>query len=135
MRRYSCIAFYNKKGQIFFQQRTDDAPTLPGQWAYFGGGIDEDESPEEACVREIKEELGYALSLSDVQIAFEFDVETDRGLCKKYLFVEPFDQSQPICLLEGKGMAWFAESDIEHLNMSDYNKRLAKQLFEYIENV
>lgn len=28
-------------------------------WNYPGGGIEEDETPEQACIREVKEETGY----------------------------------------------------------------------------
>lgn len=37
-----------------------------GQWALPGGRIDEDETPEEAALRELEEELGLRLSPSDI---------------------------------------------------------------------
>jgi 8-oxo-dGTP diphosphatase len=32
-------------------------------WNFPGGGIEEGESPEEACIREVKEETGYEVEL------------------------------------------------------------------------
>ncbi|MGO4271081.1 NUDIX hydrolase [Paenibacillus sp. TAF58] len=33
-------------------------------WNFPGGGIEESESPEEACVREVKEETGYVIQIT-----------------------------------------------------------------------
>ena len=46
-------------GRVLLQQR-DDRPDLryPGYWTLFGGQVEEDESPDQAVVRELIEELG-----------------------------------------------------------------------------
>jgi len=50
----------NRSGQLLLQHRDDD-PTIesPGKWSLFGGGLDEGETPTEAMLREIEEEVGY----------------------------------------------------------------------------
>lgn len=49
------IALFNKEGKLFFAQRAD----LPGHvWQCPQGGIDEDETPQGAALRELKEEIG-----------------------------------------------------------------------------
>jgi len=47
---------------LLLQHRTKDAPTFPDYWAFFGGGIEQCESAEEAAKRESLEELGYELT-------------------------------------------------------------------------
>lgn len=49
-----------KEGLLFFlQKRTKDAPRRPGFFAFFGGGLEKDESPEQGMKREVMEELVY----------------------------------------------------------------------------
>jgi len=52
------ILLYNSKREILLQLR-DDKPGIwyPGQWGLLGGGIGENETPQQGLVRELKEEL------------------------------------------------------------------------------
>jgi 8-oxo-dGTP diphosphatase len=52
--------------QIVLQLRDVDCKTYPGHLATFGGGIDAGESPMQALVRELKEELGAEVKPQDV---------------------------------------------------------------------
>jgi 8-oxo-dGTP diphosphatase len=47
----------------FLMQLRDDIPGIfyPGHWGFFGGHIESGETPEEAVVREVMEEISYAM--------------------------------------------------------------------------
>lgn len=49
-----------QQGKFLLQLR-DDIPNIahPGKWAFFGGHIEENESPDVAIKRELAEEIGY----------------------------------------------------------------------------
>jgi ADP-ribose pyrophosphatase YjhB (NUDIX family) len=49
----ACVFIVDPEGRILCQHRTDD-----GNWDYLGGSVEIDESLEEACRREMKEESG-----------------------------------------------------------------------------
>lgn len=52
----------NGKGEILLQLR-DNNPKInyPNSWGTWGGAVEKDETPEQAIVRELKEELDYDL--------------------------------------------------------------------------
>lgn len=53
-------------GMLILQLRDEFAPVCPNMIATFGGGIETNESPGEALVRELHEELGAIVIPSDV---------------------------------------------------------------------
>ena len=56
------IAILTQGDQVLMQLR-DDIPGIiyPGCWGFFGGHLEPDETPESAVVREILEEITYAV--------------------------------------------------------------------------
>lgn len=56
-RHVGCIVFTSNK-QILLQRRPLHWRTFPGKIATFGGHVEEKETPSEALVRELREELG-----------------------------------------------------------------------------
>lgn len=60
-----CIVL-SQDGKIVLQQRDSASPTYPDCLATFGGGLEPGESPIQALVRELKEELGAQVQESEV---------------------------------------------------------------------
>ena len=102
----SILVARNGKGEFLIQDRAGHKPPA---WGFFGGGIDEDETPIQALVRETKEELDIDLVDSDV---IELGIsETQWGdlLVVRHLFLYQTDQEE-FTVLEGAGAHWL------HLN-------------------
>jgi len=62
MKEIAQILLFDRKGRLLIYLR-DDKPEIPfpNHWDFFGGHLEQGEAPEQALVREIKEELGFDL--------------------------------------------------------------------------
>lgn len=130
-RRVSNIILRDKEGRILLQHRTDDARLFPGLWGYFGGHIEEGETPEEAVKRETQEELGLTIDTFTYIKKFVFP-EGDHTL-EHYIFTAPLKftvvqlRKQQ---LEGKDLGLFDQEGINTINMIDTDRVIAEYLFD-----
>ena len=78
-------------------------------WQPITGGIESGESPEEACLREIKEETGLLLACSDLTSLGDFTVKIDENLTiHKNLFLVLTEQKEIQISDEHVGAQWVA---------------------------
>ena len=78
-------------------------------WQPITGGIERGESPEEACLREIKEETGLVLHRSNLTGLGDFTVKIDENLTiHKHLFLVLVAQKQIQISDEHVGAQWVA---------------------------
>lgn len=73
------------ENRILFLLRSPALKAGPGKWGFAGGGLEPDESPEEAMHREIREELG-----PDTRLALETRLGPLPGLGHAHLIVHLF---------------------------------------------
>ena len=78
-------------------------------WLPITGGIESGESPEEACLREIKEEIGLVLACSSLTGLGDFMVKIDENLSiHKNLFLVLTEQKEIQLSDEHVGAQWVA---------------------------
>ena len=58
-------ALADERGRVLLQQRAPGR-AMAGLWEFPGGKVEEDELPERALVRELREELGIDIALADL---------------------------------------------------------------------
>ncbi len=63
MIQVATVLLFDRTGKLLIYLRDEDKAWLPypGYWDLFGGLVEKGETPEQALVREVKEELGYEL--------------------------------------------------------------------------
>jgi 8-oxo-dGTP diphosphatase len=128
-RNCSVILLFNTEGKFLVQHRADDAKRSPGLWGFFGGGIEKDETPKQAVLRETKEELEYILT-QPLQIQ-----EHTLDDFKKYVFVELYDPSQQLIQHEGQAMRWVTCSELRALSTISHDMEVADLLEKEIESL
>ena len=127
--RASSIILYNKDKKILLQHRSDDAPHAPGKWGFFGGGIEENETPLEAVKRGCFEELNY--KLKNPKLILEKKIYL---LFKQYIFIEEYDESKKLILNEGKEMRWFDFKEIGNFDIIPFVKKIIGEAREIIKS-
>jgi 8-oxo-dGTP diphosphatase len=132
IRDVSVLILYNSTGQILLQHRSNDASRLPNFWAFFGGGIEQGESPTEALEREMLEELSYQVHSPYFLLAQKIRDEDDENT--KYVFVEQY-QDQSLQLGEGQAMGWFSPDETHELKMIEHDRAVVKQMRDYLNQL
>lgn len=118
MMQLSVIVFRNEEGKILLQFRDGNAPSEPLGWSFFGGITEGTETPLEAMIREVKEELEMDLSGEDVRLLAERHwISPHSGEEKMVYFFEgvvPITW-RDICIREGAGAAFLKKEEVARL--------------------
>ena len=98
--------YHPEDGEILLLRVEDEKVSF---WQPITGGIESGESPEEACLREIKEETGLVLACSDLTGLGDFTVKIDENLSiHKNLFLALTEQKEIQISDEHVGAQWVA---------------------------
>ena len=127
------IILYDSEKRFLLQHRTKDAERLPDYWAFFGGGIEKGESPEEAIRREAFEELNYKLKFPQLAVEKNFELDCIPGYM--YVYIEEFNEvKSTLRLQEGQGWGWFKAEETDELKMTDNDRDVVKSIAHYLKN-
>lgn len=132
MKKIAAIILTNKKGQILLYLR-DNKPNIPfpRHWDLFGGYIEEGETPEEALVREVKEELAY--NLKEYKFFRKYKcLEGDAHPNIKYVYVGKVDKPiEELTLQEGEKLQFFSREEIPKVKFANILKKI---VIDYIND-
>ena len=132
VRDVSLFILYTSTGHVLLQHRTHDASRLPNYWAFFGGGIEQGESPTEALKREVLEELAYQVQNPSFLMAQKVKDGEDENT--KYVFVEQY-REQPLQLGEGQAMGWFSPDETHELKMIEHDRAIVERMRDYLNQL
>lgn len=97
----------DKKKQIFATAR--GYGEFKGQWEFPGGKIEKGETPQQALVREIKEELDATITVGDLIAVIEYDYPTFH-LSMDCFWCELIEGE--LKLLEAEAAKWLTKDDL-----------------------
>ncbi len=105
---------------------------LPGLWEFPGGKIELGESPEEALVRELNEELGIQAKANHLLMAVTHDY-SGAGILLLFYLVK-FWKGEPKNLHHQK-LQWVKWSELKDYSLPEANQKVLPQLIKEIERV
>ena len=119
------ILFENKEGKILFLLR-DDKPTIkfPNMWDQLGGVVEKNETPKEAIVREMKEEI--ELDLKDFQLfkVYNWPEKIETVFHKKLSL-----DVDKINLHEGQKVQYFSKDELLSMNLAFHDNKIMRDFF------
>jgi 8-oxo-dGTP diphosphatase len=130
MKQIAAIIFENDIGELLLYLR-DNNPAIPfpDRWDLIGGHVEEGETPEEALVREVKEELD--IDLKDYSFYRKYECLTgDAYENIKFIYTGRINiPIEEITLLEGVRPQYFKRSEIPEVKFANILKSI---LLDYI---
>jgi len=120
------IIFISNKQQILLFLRDDkDGLPYPNMWDVPGGHVEDDETPEDCIIREMREEMD--LELHDFQLFCkkEFDDRVEYTYWKRANL-----EISEIELMEGQRLKWFSREEAAHTELAYGFNEIVEEFFK-----
>lgn len=119
-------ALIDETGQVLVQQRPN-GKMMAGLWEFPGGKVEIGETPENALVRELHEELGISVDVQDLGAAcFASEPLGERHLLLLLYICRQW--SGALIAREAPGLRWMAPAKLRDLPMPPADRPLIDQL-------
>lgn len=114
MSRQVSIILIDEQNKILLQHRDNISGIWnPNAWGLFGGGVDKEETYEQALIRETKEELNY--DLQDFEYIGTYNLEPP-FIVRVYIKRIQNTEKKSLKLLEGDDWGWFSLDEADKLD-------------------
>ena len=132
MKEIAAIILENDKGEFLLALRDDKAwIPFPNHWDLIGGHVEDGETPEEALVREVKEELN--IDIKEYTFYKKYECLTgDAYENTKYIYSGKINiPIEEVTLLEGQRPQYFSKEEIPHVKFANIIKSI---VMDYIKD-
>lgn len=145
IRKVALIVFYDEQKNILLQRKKPGSEKkykgiewrphhiLLQIWSFFGGEVEKGETPEQALVREIKEELDWDLKEYEFVGKFKHRFNEKRSTIK-FVFISPIRHKfSKFKQYEGDKMQFFSLEEAEKLHMIPGDELIIQKLRKFLQ--
>ncbi|MEI6126224.1 MAG: NUDIX domain-containing protein [Pseudomonadota bacterium] len=116
----------NAEGKILLQLRDNKASIpYPNCWGTFGGQIEDGETPREAMLREIKEELKYDAEGAELYFVYQFDGYA----IYMFMKVDASISLDGLSVREGQRADFFSQKDVKEASFAFNCREIVEDYF------
>ena len=115
---------------VLLHKRDDKTKINPNQWAFFGGLSEGNETPKQTFVRELKEELGIAISENKIKPLCDYFNEELRTY-RYVFFAESNLRKSQMQLNEGEGFDWIPLEKVFEYDLTEKTARDLKTFLRF----
>ena len=136
-RDVAVVLLFNKKREILLQKKSLDYCWFPERWCLFGGGVEKDEKPEKALIRELKEELNYKLTNKKFLGVEKYQDKVGESFRegKQHVFYVLYKkQNFNVLLKEGADFAFFSYDKLDAVDIVDHDLKIIKKYYSGLFN-
>jgi mutator protein MutT len=128
------VALYDEERRILLQDRKGISKAGE-EWGFFGGGIESGETPEQALVREIKEELNVTLRTFTFFRRYKVFLLDNESYNEIFLFVAPLgDLLKNAKQTEGRAMKLFSIAEMKNLKLNRSDGDVIQDIEKYFHS-
>lgn len=136
MKKIAAIILENEKREFLLALR-DNKPGIPfpDHWDLIGGHVEEGETPEEALIREVKEELN--IDIKDYSFFRAYECLTgDAYENIKYIYTGKINiPIEEVTLLEGERPQYFSREEIPDVKFANIIKSIVMDYISYSDSL
>jgi 8-oxo-dGTP pyrophosphatase MutT (NUDIX family) len=123
LKEYSAGFLYDPQTKsVLLHKRDFKTPDNPGQWAFFGGLSEGEETPVQTFIREMKEELGIDIPADSVLPLCDY-VNEERRTYRSIFFVKSALGKHQMKLTEGEDFDWILLDEVFNYDLTEKTVR------------
>lgn len=130
--KVAAVALVDSNDRVLLAQRPA-GKSMAGLWEFPGGKIEHAETPEQALVRELGEELGIAVEIDDLMLSATAEHDYERFHLHMPLFLCRRWQGRP-SPHEGQALAWVRPAEMAGYDMPPADAPLVAKLIEQLRD-